>query len=119
MSTTFSKLVPSGSTNGMGIKIAATATLGTTFHTAIAGTVSFDEIWLYLFNSDTSSRVVTIEYGDASAPDHNIVQTIQPKSGLVLAVPGLILNNGKVVTVFADATNVVTMSGFINRITVV
>lgn len=118
MATTFSKIAPSGSTNGMGIKITATGTLGTTFHTAVTGTTSFDEIWLYLFNSDTSSHVVTIEYGDASAPDHNIVLTIQPKAGLLLAVPGLILDNGKVVTVFADAANVITMSGFVNRITV-
>lgn len=118
MANTYSKVVPSGSTNGMGIKVTATATAGTLFHTAVAGTDSMDEIWLYLFNSDTTSHVVTVEFGGATAPDQNIVLTLQPKSGLVCAVPGLILNNGTTVKVFADAANVITMSGFVNRITV-
>lgn len=118
MANTFTKMVPSGSTTGMGIKVVATATLGTLFHTAVSGTTNFDEIWMWLFNSDTVSHNVTIEFGDATAPDHNIVITIPPKAGLICAVPGLILQNGLVVTVFADAANVVTMTGYVNRITV-
>lgn len=113
---TYSKIALSGSTNGMGIKVAATATLGTTIHTAVSGTSSFDEIWLWAFNSDSSDRTLTIEYGDATAPDHNIVLTIPLKAGLVLVVPGLILDNAKVVTAFASAANVITLSGFVNRI---
>jgi len=114
---TFSKVVPSGSTDGKGIKVAATGTAGTLFHTAIAGSVNIDEIWLYLFNSDTVARVVTVEFGGATAPDQNVILTVQSKAGLVCAIPGLILNNAATVKVFADATNVVTMTGFINRIT--
>lgn len=112
----FSKLIPSGSTSGKPIKIAVTGATGTTFHTAVAGSTSFDEIWLYLFNSDTVARLVTIEFGGVSAPDQNIILTVQPKVGLVCAVPGLILNGAMVVTAFADSANVVTMSGFVNRI---
>ncbi len=118
MATTFSKIALSQSTNGMGIKVVATATAGTAIHTAVAGTSSFDEIWLYLFNSDTAAHVVTVEFGDATAPDHNIVATVQSKTGLVCIVPGLILDNGKTVAVFADAANVITVTGFVNRITV-
>jgi hypothetical protein len=118
MANTFTKIVPSGSTTGMGIKVVAVATLGTLFHQAGAGTTNFDEIWLWLFNSDTASHVVTIEFGDATAPDHNIVIVVPPKAGLICAIPGLVLQNSLSVTVFADAANLVTMSGYVNRITV-
>jgi hypothetical protein len=42
---TFSKLVLSGSTDGRMVLVAATATLGTTIHTAHA--TDQDEIWLW------------------------------------------------------------------------
>ena len=113
---TFSKLVPSGSTSGGGIKVVATATAGTLFHTAVAGATSFDEVWLYLYNSDAVARLVTVEFGGATVPDQNVIQTVQPRTGLVCAIPGLVLNGGLTVKAFADAANVVTMSGFINRI---
>jgi len=114
---TFSKVVPSGSTSGKGIKIAATGTAGTTFHTATSGAVNIDEVWLYLYNGDTVARVVTVEFGGVTVPDNNVILTIQPKAGLVCAIPGMILNGGLTVAAFADAANVVTMTGFINRIT--
>ncbi len=109
----------SGSTDGMGIKVVATATPGTALHTAVAGVVAgtFDEIWLYAYNSDTVSRVLTIEFGDATAPDHNIVITLAPQSGLQLIVPGLILQNAETVKAFCDAANKVTLSGFVNTMT--
>lgn len=116
---TFRKRKLSGSTDGKGIKVVATGSTGTTIHTAVAGTTAgtFDEIYLYAFNSDTVSRVLTIEFGGTTAPDQNIVSTLASKSGLVLVVPGLILQNGSVVTAFADAANVVTLSGFVNTMT--
>lgn len=106
----------SGSTNGKPIKVVATATLGTTIHTAVAGTSSMDEIWLYAFNSDTVDRTLTIEWGGATAPDQNIVLTVPTKVGLMTVVPGLLLQNGLVVTAFASAANVVTLSGYVNQI---
>jgi hypothetical protein len=120
MATSFSKIAPTGSTNGKPIKVTTTATPGDLFHTAINSGASYDEIWMYLFNSDSASHLVTIEFGGATAPDQNIVLTVQPKSGLVCAVPGLVLGGAASLTVkaFADAANLVTMSGFINRITV-
>lgn len=109
----------SGSTDGMGIKVAATSSTGTTIHTAVSGTTAgtFDEVWLWAFNSDTADIVLTIEFGDTTAPDHNIVVTIPYKAGLVPVAPGLILQNGKVVTAFAGTANKVTLSGFVNAIT--
>jgi hypothetical protein len=52
---TFSKELLSGSTNGKAIKVAETATAGTTIHTAVSGTASFDEVWLYAHNSSAIS----------------------------------------------------------------
>lgn len=112
---TYTKQKLSGSTDGKPIKVAATATLGTTIHTAHAS--DQDEIWLYAVNSDTVARKLTIEYGGAASPDCLIEQTIQPESGLVLIVPGLILTNSLVVTAFCATANVVTIAGFVNRIT--
>jgi hypothetical protein len=109
----------SGSTDGKAIKITQTATAGDTIHTAIAGTTpgTFDEIWLWAYNSHTSDVLLTIEFGGATAPDQNIVVTIPSKAGLIPLVPGLILQNGMVVKAFAGTTNVITIVGFVNSIT--
>lgn len=112
---TFSKLPLSESTNGKGINVAATATTGDTIHTAVSGTSSFDEVWMYAVNTSTSSVKLTVEYGGTTAAD-NIEITIPGESGLVLVVPGLYLNNSQVVTVFADTTNVISIHGYVNRV---
>ena len=65
---TFTKTLLSGSTNGKAIKVVATATAGTTIHTAVSGTASFDEVWLYAHNSSAASVKLTVEYGGVSAP---------------------------------------------------
>jgi len=109
----------SGSTDGKPIKVVATATAGTVVHTAVAGTTAgtFDEIWIWAFNSDPGVVVLTIEFGGATVPDQNIVISLAPQDGLVLVVPGLILQNAMTVKAFADKANVVTLSGFVNAIT--
>lgn len=116
MAQTFSKVLLTGGTNGKPIKIVATATTGTIIHTAVAGTSSMDEIWLWAFNSDTVDRVLTLEFGGTTAPDQNIVLNIPFKAGLVLAVPGLLLQNSLVLTAFAGTANVITINGYVNRI---
>lgn len=115
MASAVSKVKLSGSTDGKMIKVAATATLGTTIHTAHA--TSLDEIWLYAVNSDTVNRKLTIEYGGATSPDCLIEITIPAESGLVCVLPGLILTNSLVVTAFCASANVVMIGGYVNRIT--
>lgn len=112
---TFSKQLLSGSTSGKQIKVAATATAGTTIHTAHA--TDLDEIWIYAVNSSASSVKLTIEYGEATAPDGNIEVTVLPEAGLVTIVPGLILTGSLVVKAFAGTANVIMLSGYVNRIT--
>lgn len=112
---TYTKIKLSGSTDGMGVKVVQTATLGTTIHTAHA--TSLDEIWLWAVNSDTVERKLTIEYGGATSPDKLIEVTIPPEGGLALVIPGLLLTNSLVVTAFAASGNVIMIHGFVNRIT--
>jgi hypothetical protein len=110
---TFSKLPLSGSTNGKAVLVAATATAGTVIHTAVTGTSSFDEVWMYAVNTSTSSVKLTVEYGGTIAAD-NIEITIPGESGLVLVIPGLFLNNAQVVRAFAATTNVISIHGYVN-----
>lgn len=109
----------SGSTDGRPIKVVATGDPGTTIHTAVAGTTAgtYDEIWLYAYNSDSTQRTLTIEFGGNGSPDDLIIVGVASNSGLMLVIPGLILQNGSVVKAYCNVANVVTISGFVNSIT--
>jgi hypothetical protein len=114
---TFTKTLLSGSTSGKAIKVVATATAGTTIHTAVSGTSSLDEIWLYAHNSSAATVKLTLEWGETTAPDGNIEINIGAEgTGLVLVAPGLLLQNSLVVRAFAATANVVTLTGYVNRI---
>jgi len=108
--------IASGSTDGRMIKVVATATPGTTLHTAVTGTDDMDEVWIWAVNSDTSSRKLTIELGGTTAPDDLIEYTVPAEDGLHLIVPGIRLQNAAVVKAFAATTNVVLCAVSVNRI---
>ncbi len=113
---TFTKVKLSGSTDGMGIKITATATAGTTVHTAHA--TALDEIYCWVSNTDSSDRTITIEWGGVTDPDNLLVKTltIPATSGPILVVPGLILTNSKVFAIFASSGSKIIATGYVNRI---
>ena len=120
MAATFSKLVLSGSTDGKMIKVVQTATAGTTIHTGSATATTFDEIWLYAVNSDSTDRKLTIEWGGVASPDDLIEYTVKAENGLYLIVPGLVLKGNAtplVVKAFCATANVVSIAGYVNRIT--
>ena len=117
---TFSKEKLSGSTDGRLIKVAATATAGTTIHTGSATATTYDEIWLYAVNSDTTARKLTIEWGGVTSPDDNIEVTVAAENGLLLVVAGLVIKGNAtplVVRAFCATANVVMIGGYVNRIT--
>ena len=114
---TYSKVKLSESTSGKNVKVVATATAGTTIHTAVAGASDLDEIWLYACNTDSSDRKLTIEWGGTTSPDDLTEVTLTAEAGWVLVCPGILLQNSLVVKAFAAAANVVVVNGFINRIT--
>jgi len=116
---TFTKLTLSASTDGRAIKVAATATAGTTIHTGPSSASEIDEVWLYAMNTDTASRKLTVEWGGTSAPDDLIEITLPAEPGLVLIAPGLLIKGNAtplLVRAFASATNVITLHGYVNRI---
>ena len=64
---------------------------------------------------------MTLEWGEATAPDGNIEFTVPAESGLYLITAGLLLQGNataKVVRAFAGTANVIIIHGFVNRITV-
>lgn len=117
---TFSKQILSGSTDGKAIKVAATATAGTTIHTGSTTATTLDEVWLYAQNTSASDVKLTVEWGGTASPDDHIEYTVKAENGLYLIVPGLILKGNAtalVVRAFAATTNVITIHGYVNRIT--
>ena len=115
--STFTKVALTGAANGLPIKVVATASAGTTIHTAIAGTSSFDEIWLWATNTTASDILMTMQWGGTTSPDDDILYTVTTRDGLKAIAPGLILQNSLVVKVYAAASNVIQIYGFVNRIT--
>ena len=113
---TYSKELLSGSTQGKGILVAADETPGTTIHTAVSGTTDIDEIWLYGVNTHSADIKLTLEWGEATEPNGNIEITVPAEEGLMLLVPGLLLQNALTVKAFADTTNEIVIHGYANKI---
>lgn len=118
---TYTKTILSGSTDGRAIKVAATATAGTLIHTGSSTATTLDEIWLWAQNTDTTDRKLTIEWGGVSAPDDLIEFTVKAENGLYLIAPGLLIKGNAstalIVRAFAASANVITIHGYVNRIT--
>lgn len=103
----------SGSTHGRGIKVAASATPGTTIHTGQASTTLTDVVTLYACNTDTTTRRLTLEWGGTTVPDDNLIFDVPPKA-TILIVADLIIRNSLIVKAFTDTANLVTILGFVN-----
>lgn len=123
MANAVARIPLSASTQGMGIKVAATASPGTLVHTTGISATQQDEIRLYAYNAHTADVLTTVEWGDATAPDHNIVTPVLFKAGLQRLTPPedlILAGNGSValtVRVFAGTTNVIIIYGSVFRLT--
>jgi hypothetical protein len=114
---TYTKKSLTGSTNGQQIKVAATTNAGAnTVHTAVAGTTSFDEIYLYAYNDDGVNHLLTLLWGGTAEPDNVIRIVVPSKGGRLLICDGMLLQNGLAIKAYADAANVVVLDGFVNNI---
>lgn len=114
----YSRRILSGSTSGKPIKVAATATAGTLIHTAVEGDSKFDEVYVWVTNTDTSARDLTIEFGGVTDPDCLIVKTysIPALSPPIPVLTGQVLNGTLTVGAFASVANKLLISGYVNRI---
>jgi len=110
-----SRQLLSASTNGRPIQVAATSSTGTTIHTAAAGTTSIDEIHLWAVNNSTLDVLLTIEHGGTGA-QNEIKFLIPAQVGLVELGGKLVLQNGLLIRAYAGTTNVLNISGYVNRI---
>lgn len=109
-------VIPSGSTNGQPIKVAATATPGTLIHTAVAGITSIDEVWMWVTNNHTSSAInLTLEIGGVTDPDNLIRISVPARTGLYLVFPGGRLNNGLAIRAFAGSANQLCITAIVSR----
>lgn len=118
---TFAKTKLSASTDGVPILITATAggASGVTIHTGSSTATTYDEVWLYAMNTDTTARLLTIEWGGTTA-GFLIQQTIPAQAGLVLVAPGLLLKGNAtpvVIKAFAATGSVINITGYVNQIT--
>lgn len=115
---TYSRILLSGSTNGRAIPVVATATAGTLLHTAVAGTSSVDEVWLWVSNVTGSAATLTIEWGGVTDPGDHMVKalSIPPNSPPIPVALGICLQNGLVVRAFSGTASALNITGFVNRI---
>lgn len=113
----YKKVKLSGSSDGRGIKVAATATPGTLVHTSLSSvaTSEWDEVWLKVVNTSASSVKLTVEWGGTSSPDDQVEITIPAESGFTEVIPGHILQNAREVRAFAATANVLVVHGYVNR----
>jgi len=116
--TTFTRLLLSGSTSGREIPVAATATPGTAIHTAVAGAIAFDELYLWASNVTGAVATLTLEWGGVTNPgDHMVhVYSIPANSAPIPIATGQNLNGGLLVKAFSDTASAINISGFVNRI---
>lgn len=98
--------------------MAATATPGTLIHTALAGSTGFDEIYAWVVNTSGAAVTLTVEFGDATAPDHHFPDalSIPGNSPPIPVLTGQVLNGGLTVKMYAGTANVLNVAGFVNRI---
>ena len=121
---TFGKLALQQTTmttgTGLGVLVVATATAGTTIHTASNVATHIDEIWLYANNIHSSTVKLTIEFGGVSVTKDLIEFTVPVTgSGLYLVCPGLLIQGNataKVVRAFAATASKIELFGYVNRI---
>ena len=96
--------------------VTATSTAGTLLHTAVSGATDLDEIWLYAVNTHSADIKLTLEWGEATEPNGNIEITVPTEAGLMLLVPGLLLQNGLTVKAFAGTGSEIVIHGYANKI---
>jgi hypothetical protein len=107
----------SASSDGRGIKVAATSTPGTLIHTALSSVAQneWDEIWIRAINTSGSAVKLTLEWGGTTAPDDLVEVTIPAEDGLHDVVLGHVLQNSREVRAFAATGDVIVLHGFVNR----
>lgn len=115
----YSRALLSGSTSGLPIPVAATATPGTLIHTAVTGTSGFDEVYIWASNVTGAAATLSLEWGGVTDPESHLVKaySIAANSPPMPISVGQNLNNEVVVRAFSGTASAINITGFVNRIT--
>ena len=113
------KLVLSGCVSGQPILVTATATPGTTIHTATSSTStldSFDEIYIEAGAVTTTAATLCLQIGSPTYRGSEMFFNVPGKpSGLIRILDGHLLQNGLVVTATCSTASILNITGWVNR----
>ena len=107
----------SGCTNGIPVGLAADSGTFTTIHSITTTTADFEEVYIWLANTDQQTQIVTLTFGGTSANNKVLVQV--PAESTVLAVPGWTFKGASgpnTITGAATTADKVNVFGYINTI---
>ena len=106
------RVVLSGSTDGLPIPVVATATAGTTIHTA--GAAGYDILYIFASNVTAAVATLTLEWGGATDPGNHMVKaySIPANSAPIPIAPGAMLKNSKVLKAFSGTASAINITGF-------
>ena len=112
----FSLTLLSGSTNGLPIPVAATATPGTLIHTAVAAP-GIDRLYISASNITGATVTLTIEWGGVTDPGNLLVKTltVAANSPPVEITFGQPISGGLVVRAFSDTASALNITGHVVR----
>lgn len=126
MTTTYTIVPFSGSTDFKGVKVTTTASAGDTIHTAQASASLPDLLSIDLENTDAVARPFTLQWGGTASPDDKITGVVLPGDCLRVCTQKPI-RNGLVVKCFSGtmtwvdgvsytgAANVLVVHGHVQR----
>ncbi len=118
MALTFTKQIPSGVTSGKLLPVVATASPGTLFHQMQAtATAALEMVYLDAVNTSALDATLNVEFGATATEDFfNIL--LKANEGLNRIIAGWPLTaTDSVVRLFATATGIIRVGGWVNRAT--
>lgn len=106
----------SASTNGRGVKVAATSTPGTAVHVVTSDADHLDHVTLWARNTDTALVTLSVEWGGVTDPDDLQVFPLPPDDRWYLLGPGFSFDGGVTIAAFASVADKVVVMAEVNRI---
>lgn len=113
---TLKRINLSGCTNGIPVGLAADSGTFTTIHSITTTVADYEEVWVWLANTDTSQQIVTLTFGGTAA--NNKVMVKVPAETTVLAVPGWTFKGASgpnTITGASGTADKVNVHGYVNH----
>lgn len=110
----FTKLLLSGSIDGLPISLGTGSTL---IHTAVTGVAGYDELYVYAVNLDAADHTLTLAYeAGSNAASLGIAIVIPANSPPIPILTGQVIQNAHVLNGLASVAGMINVFGFVNRI---